>query len=118
VLTVTRERYYGAGQRGFFYRASLNGTEVATGKTAKEAKEKGFSNLAQSHKHILNMSAARVARDGTVLIVREYADGQAHVEYNRQGVSGSSAMGTMTNGMSTFRTVQEYADYLLAQYQD
>lgn len=118
-LEITKQRIYGPKQDGkpYFFQASIGSQQIATAPTREQAKEKAIKVLASDHEYIGSLSAARIAKDGTILIVREIAKGCAQVEYNRNGKSGSLSLGAMSDGYKTFTDIQSYADYLLGQYQ-
>lgn len=117
-LRIERRKLYGPNApRTARYFVSLGNEGIANDISREVAQAKAFETLYQSYMYVGSLCAARVAKDGTVLIVRETQKGIAQVEYNRAGKSGSVSMGRMTNGTRDFRDIQEYADYLLGQYQ-
>ena len=114
-ITLTKERI--TPGKGYFFRASLHGKEITTAPTAELATEKAYKMLADAFEYHDSPCTVRTANDGTVLILRFIGDGIAQSEFNRKGKSSGISMGRMTNGYTTFKTLDEYADYLFSQYQ-
>ena len=74
-------------------------------------------NLADAYTYLTRPAVARVAEDGTVLVFRQLSDTTAMYEFYRDGKPGSSSCtGTMSNSMQTFRSLVEYADYVVSNY--
>jgi hypothetical protein len=119
-LTIERELLYGGplhrGRR-YQYFARLGSERIANTDEREECRQRALQALLDAYRYVGSLTQARVAADGTVICVREIGPDCAQVEYHRDGRSSGITMGRMTSGLETFRTVREYADYLLAQYQ-
>jgi len=117
-IKITREPLYGGplARRRYQYLARLSGEVLAHADTREEAAAMGYQTLLEAYRYVCSTCEARTAHDGTVIIVRQTGDGIGQVEYNRSGRSSGICTGRMTNGLETFKSTREYADYLIGQY--
>jgi hypothetical protein len=101
-LTITRERIYSPScGKSFLYRARLLGRDIRTGDTAELCAERAYKTLAVAHEYVDSTCHARVANDGTLIIVRRVAEDIVQSEYNRNGRSSGISIGKMTDGYKT-----------------
>jgi hypothetical protein len=120
-LETKRETIYhgmgrGASKRYFVY---IGGERVGDGETKEQAQQAAARTLRNAHEYLTRSCIAKVANNGTVIVFRQIADDQAMYEFCRDnGQGGSCCMGKMSDGWSDFRTLAEYADYVVARYNE
>ena len=120
-LTTKRETCYG-GFTGHHtskiqYSVYLGSRQVANAATKEEAERLAHEYLADAYDNVARNCIARAAVDGTIVVFRQLSDTTAMYEFCRgDGESHGSCMGTMSNGMTTFRTLREYAQSVMTSY--
>jgi hypothetical protein len=119
-LKTQRETIYGGplarGTRKAYF-VYLRGQRIGHGDTKEAAQAAARQTLADAHEYLTRSCIARLAQDGTIIVFRQLSADTAMYEFCRDGAAGSSTcMGRMTDGLSTFRTLREYADHTVAQY--
>lgn len=102
--------------KGVNYCVYLKGRMIGHGPTKEAAQEAAKQALSDAFEYISLSCVTRVALDGTILVFRMLSADICMYEHCRDGRGGSSCMGKMTDGMQTFRTMAEYADYVVGQY--
>lgn len=120
-LLTKRETLYGGplGVTKKLYFVYLRGERIGNGATKEEAQAAAKQALSDAHNYITASCTARRARDGSILVFRMISPDICMYEFVRDGKSGSSCLGKMTKGNGeTCKDMQEYADYVLGQYQD
>jgi hypothetical protein len=116
-VEVRREkRYQGMGKSTSSYFAYLGEHQIANDSDKDVCQAKAYAALYEAYQYVGSTAEVRVASDGTILVVRVIGEGIAQVEHHRNGKSSGISIGQMTNGLETFRSVREYADYCLKAY--
>lgn len=122
-LTTKRETVYGGLSRrqAKQYFVYLRGERIGNGATKEEAQRGAKQTLADAYNYLTRACVVRVARDGSVLVFRQLSDTTAMYEFCRaeHGYQGHSCcVGQMTGngGLTKFRTLGEYADYVIGGY--
>ena len=121
-LVTVRETLYGGPLTGSSrkeYIVYLDGARIANAPTKLAAEELAMSKLADAYRYATRACTIRVAKDGSVLVFRQLSDDSAMYEFCREDGDGrSTCMGRMANGLETFRTLTEYADYVVGRYDE
>jgi hypothetical protein len=119
-LTTRRETLYGGPmchkqtKRYFVY---LKGERIANGETKDEAVKAAKQVLFDAYNNLSRASVVRVAKDGSILVFRWLSADTAMYEFHRDGKTSGCCMGTLTNGNGeTFRRLEDYADYVVSNY--
>lgn len=121
-MQVIREKVYSRQLGGYIYRAILNGMSIDTAATKEEAEQKAYQRLFDALENIGGSCAVRVAKDGTIIVVRPLSKTDCMTEHCRGGRSSGCSFGRMSmmegGNMVMAKDVHEFADYTLAQYDE
>lgn len=104
-----------------WYQTELEGRIVGVGKTQAEAKANALQFLTESFSYNTLTPVVRVAGDGTIFVARQTRKNEATIDVFRrkdgaQYKAGGASYGAMSDGVRNFRTIEEYADYHVKQY--
>lgn len=102
------------------YHVEFEGRILGNGKTKAEAKADADAFLLESFAYNTLTPVVRVAGDGTVFVARQTRKNEAIIDVFRVKAGAYKAdgasYGAMSDGIRNFRTIEEYADHHVNQY--
>ena len=115
-LTTNKTRLY-KGSKAFTYQTSLGNQELASAATKEESIALAFQRIEGALKCQTSRIHATVANDGTIIVTREYSDGEVECAHIRDGSTGCSSMGRCQIDCKDV-TVKAYHDHEVERYNE